>query len=140
MAYIQKNTPPPNKVLTFSVRDFSGGLNNRSDQLNDNEASSIINMEFVDETLLEKRRGQTYFDEFVTPLLLFISMNLNLTTSPDVLIKATESNVYVNDVLIGSVAGKINGVNHNGRYVFADGNKLYAYGTFPQVDFYICKK
>ena len=134
MAYIQKNTPPPNKVLTFSVRDFSGGLNNRSDQLNDNEASSIINMEFVDETLLEKRRGQTYFDEFITPTPVVYIDEFKPYNSPDVLIKATESNVYVNDVLIGSVAGKINGVNHNGRYVFADGNKLYAYGTFPQVD------
>ena len=63
MAYIQKNTPPPNKILNFSLRNFSGGLNNASDLLEDNESSDLLNMSFVDETLLEKRKGQELFDE-----------------------------------------------------------------------------
>ena len=61
MVYFQKITPPPNKVLDFSLTNFKGGLNNHSDQLKDNEASDLLNMSFVDDTLMEKRKGQKYF-------------------------------------------------------------------------------
>ena len=63
MPFIQKSTPPPNKILNFSLRNFAGGLNNRSDQLEDHESPNVLNMIFADETLLEKRQGQTLFDD-----------------------------------------------------------------------------
>lgn len=63
MAYIQRITPPPNKVYNFSVKDFTGGLNNRSDQMKSNQASSLMNMSFADDTLMETRFGQKYYDD-----------------------------------------------------------------------------
>lgn len=133
MAFIQKNSPPPNKIMTFSLKDFSGGLNNRSDQLQDNEASSILNMSFADDTLLEKRKGQTYYDEFTTSTPIVYIDEFKPYQDINVLVKATETHVYIEDQVLTNVTGKINGVNHNGRYVFADGDKLYVYGRFPQV-------
>ena len=49
-------TPPPNKIMTFTLSNFVGGLNNRSDQLEDNEALNLLNMEFADDTLMEKKK------------------------------------------------------------------------------------
>lgn len=133
MAFIQKNTPPPNQVMTFSLKDFSGGLNNRSDQLKDSEASSILNMEFADDTLFEKRKGQTYYDEFITDTPVLYIDEFKPYVDVNVLVKSTATHVYINDQVLTNVQGKINGVNHNGKYIFADGDKLYVYGMFPQV-------
>ena len=132
MAFIQKNTPPPNTVMTFSLRDFSGGLNNRSDQLKDNEASSILNMDFADDTLLEKRKGQTYYDEFAPGSNIIYIDEYKPYNANNVVIKATSTKVYINDVVLTNVSGRINGINHDGKYIFADGNKLYVYGLFAQ--------
>ena len=132
MAFIQQNVPPPNKIITFSLRDFSGGLNNRSDQLEDSEASSILNMKFADDTLLEKRRGQTYFDDFTTSTPVIYIDEFKPYQDGNVLVKATETHVYIEDEVLTDVNGKINGVNHNGRYMFADGHTLYVYGRFAQ--------
>ena len=49
MAYIQRITPPPNKVLNFSLRNFAGGLNNASDQPEDNDSTDLMNVMFCDE-------------------------------------------------------------------------------------------
>lgn len=132
MAFVQKSTPPPNKILNFSYRDFSGGLNNRSDQLQDNEASSILNLDFADDTLFEKRKGQTYFDEFITETPIIYIDEYKPYQNTNLLIRATESKVYIEDQLLANVAGKINGVNHSGKYIFCDGSKLYIYGLFAQ--------
>ena len=134
-AYIQQNTPPPNKVFTFTLQDFSGGLNNRSDQLEDNELTSVNNMMFTDETLLERRKGQKVFDEginFNEPIV-FID-EYKPYQDDDVLIQATPTKVYINGVLLTAVSGNITGVNHKGRYFFADGDKLYAYGKYAQTE------
>ncbi len=132
MPYIQKNTPPPNTILTFTLKDFSGGLNNKSDQLNDNEASSILNMIFADDTLLEKRKGQVYFDDLKTSSPVYYIDEYKPYQDENVLIRATESHVYINDEILTNVSGKISGINHDGKYIFADGNKLYVYGIFAQ--------
>ena len=47
MAFIQSNIAPIEKEYYFSMKDFSGGLNNRSEVLNDNEASDLLNMMFT---------------------------------------------------------------------------------------------
>ena len=118
MAYIQKLSVPTNKVLSFSLKDFSGGLNNKSDQLKDTEASDLLNMSFVDTTLMEKRKGQMYYDTFIckdkvrVPFLVEFPNDINYIdeykpyTSKDVLIKATDGKVYFNNVEILESEGK----------------------------------
>lgn len=132
MAWIQKVTPPPNKVLSFQLENFVGGLNNRSEQLESNQATSIINMMFADETLMEKRYGQKYFDTFNAGGEVTFIDEYKPYNDTDVLIRATNSNVYFGSTLVKAVLGKISGTNHSGRYFFADGNKLYVYGKFAQ--------
>ena len=65
MPFIQKVIPPPNKIMNFSLKDFSGGMNNRSDQIKDNEASVVKNLMFADDTVLETRWGQKYYNDKV---------------------------------------------------------------------------
>ena len=134
-AYIQKNTPPPNKVFNFSLNDFSGGLNNRSDLLEDNELTSINNMIFADESLFEKRKGQELYDEsidFDEPIVFLDEFKPY--KEENVLIQATPTKFYVNGALLTTIEGKVSGINHRGRYFFADGSKLYCYGKFAQTE------
>ena len=132
MAYIQKTTPPINKIYNFSFKDFSGGLNNASDQLENNELSNVLNMMFCDETLLEKRNGQQYYDELELDDPILHIDYLRPYTDEDKLIRATDKEMYVGSDLVKTLAGEMTGVNHMNQYIFADGDKLYAYGKFPQ--------
>lgn len=132
MAYIQKTTPPINKVYNFSFRDFSGGLNNASVQLKDNEVINILNMMFCDETLFERRKGQEYFDEFEgTDPILHLGEYKPYTGTNQTIV-ATADKMYIDGVEAKTLYGEMTGVNHLNQYIFADGNKLYAYGKFPQ--------
>ena len=133
MAYIQKITPPPNKVLNFSLRNFAGGLNNASDQPEDNDSTDLMNVMFCDETLMETRKGQEYFD------------TINLNSKPvtfidefkpyndvDKLLRASDTELFIGGIKVTNISSRINGINHNGRYMFSDGNKLWVYGKFAQ--------
>lgn len=132
MAYIQQNSPAPNKIYNFSLRNFAGGLNNASDMLEDNQASDLINMSFVDEVLLEKRKGQKVYDDwnFGEPIV-FID-EFKPYESDNVLIRATQSKLYIEEVELTDLSGKPNGLNYNGKYFFADGGSIYCYGLFAQ--------
>ena len=132
MAYIQKTTPPPNKVLSFTLQNFAGGLNNASDQPEDNECTDMINMMFCDETLLEKRKGQEHFDELDLEEPLTFIDEFKPYNSDDVLLRATDKAFYLDDKKITDIESRINGMNHKGRYMFVDGGKLWVYGRFPQ--------
>ena len=141
MAYIQKTTPPPNKVLNFSLKDYAGGLNNASDQLKPNEASSLLNMAFVDESLMEKRKGQDYYDDLVifdnaeVPApddILFID-EYKPYDGTNELLRSSVLKVYLGTTKIADVLGKISGINYNGKYIFADGTNLYVYGKYNQM-------
>lgn len=144
MAFIQKITPPPNKIYNFSLKDFSGGLNNASNQLKDNEARNLLNMMFCDDTLMEKRKGQEYYDELdltyvPEPLeetspsadVLFID-EYKPYKDEDKLIRSTSTKMYVGDNEVATLSGEMCGANYQDKYVFADGSKLYVYGKFPQ--------
>lgn len=134
MAFVQKLNVQPNPVNSFSLRDFSGGLNNRSDEMLDIQLSDVLNMMFSDETLLETRPGQEYFNETVYPSKIVFMDEYNPYVGNAQFVTATEVGVYFDGVLKKVVTGKINGITHEGKYFFADGSKLYCYGKFPQVD------
>lgn len=132
MAYIQQTTPKPNQVYDFSMRNFVGGLNNRSEQLEVNEAHDLLNMRFVDETVMQKRNGSEEYDTLtLTSPVTFID-EYKPHNDVDKFIRATDSEVYVDGVKLADVTGKINGTNHLGRYFYVDGNKLMVYGKFAQ--------
>lgn len=142
MAYVQRNSPSPNRTLNFSLKNFAGGMNNVSDQLKDNEASSLLNMSFADEVLMEKRKGTEAYDALITyddatPAVaddtVFID-EYKPYNADNVLIRASSKNVYFGSTKVLDCYGQISGVNDNGRYYIADGEKLYVYGIFPQTD------
>ena len=134
MAYVQKTIPPPNKVLSFSLKDFSGGLNNVSDQLKPEESPNLLNMSFVDETLMEKRLGQMYYDELnLTDSVTFID-EFRPYTDNDVLIRCSDKAIYFNTTKLTDVVAKVHGINFEGKYFFSDGTDLYVYGKFPQAE------
>lgn len=130
MAYIQHITPPPNKILSFSLRDFSGGLNNRSDQLQINEASDLINMKFADETLMEKRHGITSYNDIQLEDPITFIDEYRPYNDDDKVIVATNKELYIDGVKLCDVSGQVMGVNFKGKYFFVDGNTLRVYGKF----------
>ena len=135
MVYIQKNTPPPNKIMDFTQNVFSGGLNNQSNILEPFEASYLINMVFSTDEVMDKRYGSVVFDavnvaNLINPVV-FID-EYKPYNSTDVLLRATSSKLYADGVEIYTVNGQISGENYNGKYYFSDGSGLYAYGIFHQ--------
>ena len=69
-SYIRKSssTPSSPERISFSVRNFTGGLNNTSSpsRLNDNESPNLLNVRFRKDGVLEKRSGLTRY-EFHNP-------------------------------------------------------------------------
>lgn len=152
MAYIQKNVPPPNKILTFSLKNFAGGLNNRSEILAPSEASDLMNMKFSNDTIMEKRNGTEKYDDvklnepvtFIHEFRPYRAMqdvdpNADDGTEdyeilPDKLLRASDKEMYADDKKLTDVAGRVTGVNYNGKFIFVDGDKIRVYGKFPQFD------
>lgn len=132
MAYIQRNTPPPNKILNFSLRDFSGGLNNRSELLESNQASRLMNMRFTDDTIMEKRLGTEKYSDYTTTTPITFIDEFKPYNATNVLLKATDTALYNGTLELKSVTGRITGTNFSGKYFFTDGDKIYAYGKFPE--------
>lgn len=132
MAFIQKNVPPPSKSYNFAIKDFSGGLNNRSHQLNLNESPDMKNLCFSDETLLERRKGVEHYDEqTLNGSVLYIDEYKPYSDS-NKFIRATSTSLYVDTASVASVDGPVSGANYMGMYVFADGELIRFYGKFPQ--------
>jgi hypothetical protein len=113
------------------LRDFTGGLNNRSTQLEDNQASDLINMKFVDDTLMEKRNGIEYEGTFDAGAPITYMDVYRPYQEADVHIVCTDAKVYADGVEIKTVLGKVNGKTYLGKYYFADGENLYVYGDHP---------
>lgn len=134
MAYIQRNVPSPNKVHTFSLRDFSGGLNNRSELLAPPESTDMINMTFSNDTVMEKRKGSTTYDSFNYGAPITFMGEFRPYKEADVMIRATDTKVYAGNDFLIDVKGRITGVNFLGKFLFVDGEKIRAYGLFPKAD------
>lgn len=132
MAYIQKVTVPPSRVLNFALRDYSGGLNNRSHLLADNEAFALLNMAFVDDVDMEKRNGSTPYDTNVLTQPIQFIHEFMPYTDPNKVVKCDGTNLYMDNVLLTPVAGNISAINFQGKYFFVDGDKYRVYGKFAQ--------
>lgn len=132
MAFIQDTIPPPNKIEQFSLKDFTGGLNNNSELLEINEATDLLNMAFTNDTVMEKRYGITYLnDEVYDGKITFMDV-FRTYRDGDKQIVCTNSGIYVDGELLSEVEGQVRGVTHSGKYYFVDGDSFYVYGsTFP---------
>ena len=131
MAFIQKVTPPQIKIMQFSLKDFSGGMNNRSDQIEDNEGARVINLMFADDTLLETRYGQKYFDDKVIDGEVVFIDEFKPYDDDNVLIRASDKKIYFGDDEY-PLKGIPSGTNFQGKYYYSDGEKLMVYGKFTQ--------
>ena len=132
MAFIQDNIPKPNPLLNFALKSFTGGLNNRSEQLSVNQADGLQNMAFADDTLMEKRKGQEYFSDVEYADAVSFLGEFRPYSDPDVQIVATNSKLFADGVEVTTLFSDIDGINHQGNFIFADGEKLRTYGKFPQ--------
>lgn len=131
MPYIQQNTPPPNRVMNFSMTNFSGGLNNRANLLEVNQASDVLNMAFSNDDIMEKRFGSTAFDDLVIDgEVTFVDEYKPFEDEP-MLIRASDTELYIGAVKVLDLSGRISGVNYNGKYYFCDNRNLFVYGKFP---------
>lgn len=152
MAYLQSNLVPPEKSYVFSLKDFSGGLNNRSEVLEDREASDLINMMFTNGEVMEKRKGQrlssdlkldnpiTFIDEFKAfksasegPKWGSARWGERFHETANFLVVASDKEVYIDKQKALDVKAKICGISHEGYYFITDGDKTSVYGKFPKV-------
>lgn len=134
MVYLQHNSPPPNKILTFSLRNFSGGINNNSELLEDNEAHNLLNMSFSENGIMEKRHGTDLYDEFKLDDPITSLFEFKPYDDVNHLLRASDKELYLADIKIRDLSGTLRYVNFNGKLFFIDGDKMYVYGKFPQED------
>lgn len=132
MPYIQNQKLPTRKIMQFTNKDFRGGLNNRSELLNLNEASDLMNMAFYDDTIMEKRHGFSLFDNVKLPDKVTFIDRYRPYVDADKILRATDTELWVDGVKLCDVAGRVVGVNFSGHYFFVDGAKLRVYGKFAQ--------
>lgn len=131
----QQNVPSPNPIFHTTIRQFSGGLNNRSELLQPHEAADMLNMSFNDDNVVEKRHGTTTFDAVTLPgPVVFIGEYRPYNGAPDILMRATATGLYAGTTKVHDLTGQMTGINHQGKFIFADGQKIYTFGIFPQVD------
>src|SRR5690606_15407845 len=131
MAWVQTTKIPPNRRLEFTLRDFSGGLNNRSTVIEDNEASDLRNMAFLTNDVMEKRHGYKKYDDLILDDAITHVNLYRPYTEEDELIRATNHEVYADGRKIADVQGEIDSVNYQGQFFFCDGEDLFVYGKHP---------
>ena len=135
MRYIQRNIPNPARIYSFTLNNFIGGLNNKDQQPGENQCTGVLNMAFMSDGVMEKRKGTTTFDSMTLadPIVYideFMPSNPDAPGDLNQIVRATEKQVYFDQNLVRTVTKKINGVNHQGKYYFCDGTGLFAYGRF----------
>lgn len=122
--------PPKAKTQnTFTLSNFGGGLNNVNGDttIADNQATDCKNMMFISDEIMEKRYGTTAIDDLVLEDPITWIDKYRPTIGEAVLIRATDSEIYVGDTKLCDVEGRVSGVNYIGKYYFVDGKKLMVY-------------
>lgn len=130
MPFIQNVKAPQSQKKEFTLDNFAGGLNNRSIHIEDNEASEILNMRFLHHSALEKRTGYVYKDDLALPSPITYVGEYKPYTGEDVLVRATDTEMYVGSTLVATLNGTMDAVNYQGKMFFCDGNDLRVYGEF----------
>lgn len=133
MRYIQHSLPNPNKKYDFVITNFAGGLNNRAENLPMNQCSNVKNMAFMDDAVMEKRKGtKLYKDYEVNGGKITFLDEFNPYTGDPILLYADDTNIYANGEVLTSIFGLVTGANFSGKYYFVDGEHFRVYGKFAQ--------
>lgn len=138
MRYLNMNIPQPVRQDTYTQESFAGGLNNRSVDIRKDQATDLLNMAFSEDAeTMEKRKGSEAFDALTLSSAVTFVDEYKPYNETNLLIRSTDLEVYAGSTLVGSVSGRVSGINHSGKYYFVDGSRLFVYGKFPQeVDTY----
>lgn len=133
MAFIQSSIPSPNVRNRLELSSFAGGLNNRSHNIEPNQSSDILNMEFLDKDVVQKRMGTKLEKEFGInePILFYDQFDTYSDGTWEVV--STRLRTYFfrgAEELSFPVTSVTSGVTHMGRYYFSNGNKLYVFAKF----------
>jgi hypothetical protein len=137
MAYIRSSVPSPNVIREFSISDFSGGLNNRTNLTLSNEASDMLNMSFYDTSVLEKRKGSMLYSVTThTEAITFLD-EYEPYNAENQMVRAGKTKMTIdNNGVLTTVAlsggSGVDAENFLGLYLFCDGAELKCYGTYPQ--------
>lgn len=130
--YFQKKIPNPEQLEIFTLKSFTGGLNNTGYVLKDNELSDVVNLAFSGDDVLEKRFGTELHGETTYPEPLVFIDHYEPYTDQRIEMSATKHSIYANGVVIGNSHGNVTGVNFGGKFILTDENRLRVYGKFPQ--------
>ena len=131
MAYMQ-GTPPANRIHQFKLEDFSGGLNNRTENILPNESANMVNMRYDERTGFTKRRGTRDYGLSDLPASLEYLDEYKPFRGEDTFVRCTSTALYIGDVKVKDVDNVVEGENFQNNYFFTDGTGLYVYGSFPQ--------
>lgn len=137
--FVRPKLPNPAPIETFDFYNWSGGLNNSSSHalLKINQAWDLLNMAFSIDGLMEKRPGTHPLDELVLSSSIVYMDIYKPIDLPEVLIRATATEVYAGITKICDVGGPIKGVNYIGNYYFVDG---LTYRVYDGTSVYEIKK
>lgn len=135
MAYIQRISPPTNKIIPFTIAQFNGGLNNRTTNvLAPNEAGDLLNMSFYDGMIMERRKGSKLYNTFTHPEAVTHLDEYKPYSGTNPLVIGGKSQVvfYTNGtgITVDLAGNGLDGENFMGRYVFADSDTLRVYGLW----------
>lgn len=132
--YKQNSKIPPNKLHNFTLKNFAGGLNNLSENADDNQATDLLNMAFHGDDVMERRMGSAKFDTLTIAGEVSFIDEYRPYQEANKLIRASKTELYIDGVKVKDIVGQMYGTNYMGKYVFVDGSGIYVYGKFPQVD------
>lgn len=129
--WYQHNTPSPNRVQSFTIKEFTGGLTNRSTYPSMNQALDILNMEFADEHAMRKRAGTSRVNdiEMHAPVTHIGTFRPYTDTDMEVVCDGITLRIGEEEVELpkADVGKLMDAVNHMGAYFFTYGRNLYAY-------------
>lgn len=133
MAYIQKNTPPPNQIDYYAISDFSGGLNNIDAymELNNNESINLLNVDIFREHGVVWQRGGTEYKDVIDLTDKITLLDEHIKDTPT-LIRASDDEIYNDGVKVADLDARAQGTSFQQKYFFVDGNSIRTIGTFPQ--------
>jgi hypothetical protein len=144
MVYYQRTVPPVQQMIPFHLRQFNGGLNNRSNIHALNEASYCMNVSFYDDLIVEKRPGSKVYTNSDNVLMSDATMKTMVHfdmyrpyTGSDVFVRADSDGIIIDnrDLTTANVfplsGNSCDGENFLGKYFYVDGAYLRVYGTFP---------
>jgi len=132
MAQIKTTMSAPRpKIEPFSFHDFSGGLNNKT-EIMDNQARALLNMDFASDQKIEKRKS---FAPNRTVLAHGVATSTDIPrmhneykpyvgNNQDVVV--TDLNIYINNIA-QEIAGVKDGLTFMNQYWFVNGEFIWVY-------------